>query len=136
MLLGIIVAIGVVLLLVILWVIATYNKLVTLRNRFKNAFARAGRHVGFAAIPTRLELLDDGPPDGGVRNLNVGFIMEKRQFLCFLRSQLFVPHTARSSHIFSTIRLASSSSKSSKAILAYRRRISFAKSLNPKGFSG
>ena len=40
MLLGIIVAIGVVILLVIFWVIATYNKLVTLRNRFKNAFAQ------------------------------------------------------------------------------------------------
>jgi LemA protein len=38
--LGIIVAVLVVLLILVLWAVSIYNKLVTLRNRFKNAFAQ------------------------------------------------------------------------------------------------
>ena len=38
--LGIIVAVLVVLLILVLWAVSIYNKLVTLRNRYKNAFAQ------------------------------------------------------------------------------------------------
>ena len=40
MLLGLIIGFGVFCLIILLWCIATYNTLVTLRNRFKNAFAQ------------------------------------------------------------------------------------------------
>ena len=40
MLVGILIGLGLVCLIILFWCIATYNALVTLRNRFKNAFAQ------------------------------------------------------------------------------------------------